>query len=116
MELPESQSSDLNDELTPEVMLSARRIGRDVARRWSGVDADDVVCALNLWLVAHREHLRRWMTDGGPAMHRNFLTTSLYREARRFCQSESSALGRRHIPDSHRYTEDEVLKLSLIHI
>ena len=92
--------------ITPSEFSLAESIARQVAPKWTGVDVDDVIAGLYLWLVEHHGYVVEYRTaEGGKGK----LNTALTREAHAVCAKEYRHA--HHLADQSWYTAKQVERL-----
>lgn len=92
--------------ITPEEFALAENIARHVAPKWTGVDVDDVMAALYLWLVENHGYVVEYRdAEYGQGK----LATALTREAHSACATEYRHA--HHLADQTWYTAQQLEKL-----
>lgn len=92
--------------ITPAEFSLAESIARQVAPKWTGVDTDDVIAGLYLWLVEHHGYVVEYRTAPGG---QGKLTTALTRHAHSVCAKEYRHA--HHLADQTWYTAKQVERL-----
>lgn len=92
--------------ITPAEFAMAEGIARQTAPKWTGVDVDDVIAGLYLWLVEHHGYVVEYRTtEGGQGK----LATALTRHAHAVCAKEYRHA--HHLADQSWYTAKQVERL-----
>jgi DNA-directed RNA polymerase specialized sigma24 family protein len=91
-----------------EEITLARKVARNIGRKWRTVETEDVEQHLMLWLLENVKALERWRKEPGDGK----LYVSLRREAGKFCAKEGAErLHTDNLYENNIYTKQSVSKL-----
>jgi DNA-directed RNA polymerase specialized sigma24 family protein len=92
--------------ITSDEFALAERTARTVAPKWTGVDVDDIIAALYLWLVENHGYVVAYRSDPHGVAK---LVTALTREGHAACATEYRHA--HHLADQTWYTAQQLEKL-----
>lgn len=91
--------------LTADEMNLAARVARRVSRHWRGVEEDDILSTLYLWLVENMPVVHKYRSEPGGA---GKLYVALRREGNKFAAAEQKVRVGRGLRDDNFYTAEKV--------